>query len=151
VCPRLAALTSSTNGQQGPPLEAEAAEPEAEAPPLVLPRTSDPPLSPFYAGTVCARQHDDGTGHSLRRRSNNGCLQCEQVTQHGRKTRAQPVRLVPPLPGYLTESAYLSDERCPEWLHRYRGTAWTLRYRDDDTCVQCVTSRAVAQLERRRA
>jgi hypothetical protein len=54
------------------------------------------------------------------------------------------------LPAYLAATTYLSPERCDAWPpHRYRQSGLTLRYRDDHACVQCVTSRAVAQLESR--
>jgi hypothetical protein len=61
-------------------------------------------------------------------------------------------KAAPTLPGYLQETCYLSHDPCDTWPpHRYRQTGLTLRYKADDQCLQCVTSRALDRLEQRRA
>jgi hypothetical protein len=44
----------------------------------------------------------------------------------------------PELPGHLAESCFLSPIVCEVQTHRYRGSAFTLRFLDDEDCCQCV-------------
>jgi hypothetical protein len=106
----------------------------------------------YLSATVCSQGHTyQGTSWCLRRKSNRGCVVCNQLWHAARrgatKANGHPEPAVPPLPAYLAATAYVSRERCDAWPpHRYRQSAFTLRYRDGDACVQCVTQRALTSL-----
>jgi hypothetical protein len=109
----------------------------------------------YLSATVCQKGHTyQGTAWCLRRKNHRGCVVCHQLWHAARRTPRTnghaPAPGVPPLPAYLAATAYLSRERCDAWPpHRYRQSAFTLRYRDGDACVQCVTQRALQSLNGR--
>jgi hypothetical protein len=111
----------------------------------------------YLSATVCPQGHTyQGTGWCLRRKSNRGCVVCNQLWHAARRgaTKANghaPAPGVPPLPAYVAATAYLSRDLCEAWPpHRYRQSAFTLRYRGSDACVQCTTQRALTSLDGRR-
>jgi hypothetical protein len=99
----------------------------------------------------------------VRLKRNHTCLVCRNDASRQSKARrraqrnaSRPTlavvpRPAPVLPAYLAETSYLSSDKCDEWTHRYRQSAWTLRYKDTDQCVQCVTQHALSRAQERRA
>lgn len=124
-------------------------------------RTADPPavnLPPAVAdipagytlGPLCPRNHRrQGTRQTLRRSSNNKCRECVRVSDQRRKAAkpsvATPVLVSqagdrrPELPSHWEGRGFLSPVLCTEPTHRYRDSAYTLRYVDSELCVQCCT------------
>lgn len=148
------------------------ASPEAETSRPVLPQALARSL---YLGPPCHKGHTyEGSAYSLRKKSNRGCVQCDQERQHratasarqarkaqATRTRRRQARQTrqhrrvaiaatllpegavaanghrPELPTHLEERCFLSPVTCVNAQHRYRGTGYTLRYLDSETCVQC--------------
>jgi hypothetical protein len=44
----------------------------------------------------------------------------------------------PPLPAHLEETCFLSPITCNDVRHRYRDSAYTLRFKDSEDCCMCV-------------
>lgn len=113
-----------------------------------------------YLGKPCMqghRYHD--SSYNLRKKSNNGCVQCARARDLARKQARQQARravvtaLPPPtgtrpeLPPHLALTTFLSPITCTEVTHRWRGLAsWTLRYLVDEACVMCVTQQSAKAL-----
>jgi hypothetical protein len=99
-------------------------------------------------GELCRHGHRyEGRRKSLRRTSNGKCIECLRQQERQRKP-ARPVVPVlvpppgdhPPLPSHWEGRAFLSPILCNDPRHRYRDSAYTLRYNDDnELCVQCCT------------
>jgi hypothetical protein len=123
--------------------------------PALVPPELPPELTQKYVlGSLCARGHAwNDTGQSLRRKSNGGCAACFRLseTKRHRNGAQTPARTpAPQLPGYLREAgASLSQDLCAVWTHRYKQSGYTLRYRDDGSCVQCTTARALDKVSTR--
>jgi hypothetical protein len=104
-------------------------------------------------GAVCKRAHTyQGRRQSLRRVSNGKCIECLRQQERPRKpprsVTTTPVLVAPlgdrpPLPSHWAERGFLSPIPCLDAQqaprHRYRDTAYTLRYTDSERCVQCCT------------
>ena len=105
-------------------------------------------------GKPCHKNHRyQNSAYCLRKRSNNGCVECERERDLARKQARQQHRLTvvpalptpstrPELPPHLALNAFLSPIVCEIEAHRYRGMPWTLRYRADETCVMCTTQQS---------
>lgn len=80
-------------------------------------------------GALCLYKHyHDGLPFSLRRQSDSRCVTCEL------------------LPDGIREVAFLSADLCAVASHRWRGTAWTLRYlHERHDCVQCSAQSKVSR------
>jgi hypothetical protein len=164
-------LEARTIHQEG---AASGALPTSPIPRPELPRAIARSL---YLGPPCHKGHTyNGTTYGLRKKSNRGCVQCEQERQrrataqarrahkaHRTRARRLDARQArqhqraaitatlttpdaaatnghrPELPASLAQSCFLSPIGCDNPRHRYRDTAYTLRYLETEMCVQCVT------------
>jgi hypothetical protein len=131
-----------------PPLKvppvARASEPTASSPaPPVVPELPAHLEPRYYLGGVCKRGHRfEGSDYSVRKRSNHGCAICnEQYTLKSRPSGQAPIPVLrPELPKHLGETCFLSPITCSNPNHRYRESAFTLRFLDTEDCVQCTTT-----------
>jgi hypothetical protein len=127
--------------------------PVAHAPPM--PRLPAHVGRTRMLGKPCAQGHTyQGSAFCLRKRSNHGCVECEKAKDLARrqgKARPHPQLRVtaptlvptstpqrPELPPHLALTAFLSPILCANPVHRFRDTAYTLRFLDTEGCCQCV-------------
>lgn len=66
-----------------------------------------------FSGTLCKAGHDDGTGHSIRYRSNLGCAECQRLYAI-KRAEARPVVLRVPRKVKIAAAGMLF--RPEEWL-----------------------------------
>ena len=144
------------------PRATEQAEEQPEEEPQ-SPSGSDPPPLPqtmrrkYYLGSVCLRGHTyEDLPFTLRLKSTRTCCRCAALKKQaaltnshkppgplpaaGRPTASEPTHGTrPELPPHLAETCFLSPLLCEISSHRYRNSAFTLRFLDDEDCTQCVT------------
>jgi hypothetical protein len=117
----------------------------------------------FYVGKLCDQGHSEaGAPFSVRYKSSHSCVTCEHERAATRRGQRNPSQRPPPqvtattgsslpdpagreeeqerpaLPAHLAETCFLSPIVCEVQTHRYRNTAYTLRFLDDEDCCQCV-------------
>jgi hypothetical protein len=112
-------------------------------------------LAVLPAGTVlgplCKRQHHhDGLPLTLRSQRTGKCVTCCRMTPDEKQHFQLPVPVRklapltqgadrPALPRHIDATCFLSPIPCSDPSHRYRGSAFTLRFKDSEQCVQCTT------------
>lgn len=126
--------------------------PVAHSPPM--PVMPDHVSRTRMLGKPCHKNHRyQNSAYCLRKRSNNGCVECERERDLARKKPAvrplapvtprapalPPPETRPVLPAHLQARCFLSPIGCANAQHRYRGTLYTLRFTESEDCVMCVT------------
>lgn len=146
----LHALTRPTQTSASSPASQPAPDTAADDDASSIESTADPPLLPahlaqhyYLSKTLCRNMHHYlGLQYCLRKKTNRHCAtyQGHQPSATNGRT-AIPQQERPTLPKHLRETTFLSPITCAEPSHRYRETAYTLRFLDSELCCMCIAQR----------